>query len=164
MSALADELRRRRRRLGHAQEDAARAIGVSQQSIGRWEKGESPDWKQAPAIAEYLQISHEEADDLIADAKRRVDPTQERLELLAVDMNRLTLDANRIVKELIELRQEVQELTAPTRLIADFNATRRRDADIAEELVELLSDFRQSIPAVLRALDRLDHPPEIDAR
>lgn len=53
---LGEAIRRRRKELKLLQADVAEAIGVSQQTIARWEGGQKPDSDFVGEIAEFLEI------------------------------------------------------------------------------------------------------------
>lgn len=73
-----------RRRRGLSQEAAAEALGVSRQTISKWELGETlPDIRQAKRLAKLYQLTLDELVDFdvdlqgIMDKIRRVDETKE---------------------------------------------------------------------------------------
>ena len=52
---LSENIRRYRKQLGLTQEQLAEAVGVSRQTVAKWESGEtSPDLEHAAALAEAL--------------------------------------------------------------------------------------------------------------
>jgi transcriptional regulator with XRE-family HTH domain len=63
MTPLGAELRRKRRELGLTQAQAAEVLDVSQQTVGKWELGETRPTTREPIerIAEFLGITVQEA-------------------------------------------------------------------------------------------------------
>ena len=58
---LGEKIRELRIRDGRKQEDLAKALGVSNQAVSRWEKeGSYPDMEMIPAIANYFEVTIDE--------------------------------------------------------------------------------------------------------
>lgn len=88
MNILLDEnLRKLRTSRGNRQEDLANHIGVSVQSVSKWERGENlPDLTLIPAIASYYDVT---VDDLLGVGEVR---KQEKIDWYFAESKRLLHD------------------------------------------------------------------------
>lgn len=115
MNILLDEnLRKLRTSRGNRQEDLANHLGVSVQSVSKWERGENlPDLTLIPAIASYYNVT---VDDLLGVGEVR---KQEKIDWYFADSKRLLHDGK--TEENIELmRKAVKEFPNEYKLIAQL--------------------------------------------
>ncbi len=87
---IGNKIKQLRQRSGYTQEQLAGRIGVSPQTVSKWETGTSmPDITLLPCLAEEFGVSVDELFDLTAEEKmRRIDSRLERSEELAGDIFR----------------------------------------------------------------------------
>ncbi len=115
MNILLDEnLRKLRTSRGNRQEDLANHLGVSVQSVSKWERGENlPDLTLIPAIASYYDVT---VDDLLGVGEVR---KQEKIDWYFAESKRLLHDGK--TEENIELmRKAVKEFPNEHRLISQL--------------------------------------------
>ncbi len=115
MNILLDEnLRKLRTTRGNRQEDLANHLGVSVQSVSKWERGENlPDLTLIPAIASYYNVT---VDDLLGVGEVR---KQEKIDWYFAESKKLLHDGK--TEENIELmRKAVKEFPNEYKLIAQL--------------------------------------------
>jgi transcriptional regulator with XRE-family HTH domain len=108
VSALGNWLRDHRRRLGKEQDDIAVAVGVTQQTVSRWENGEAtPRGRYILPLANALGVSREAITDQIIHAHNSGATVAETLDL---DQRVMHLE-----NELTAMRSEVDRLLGALR-------------------------------------------------
>ena len=115
MNILLDEnLRKLRTSRGSRQEDLANHLGVSVQSVSKWERGENlPDLTLIPAIASYYNVT---VDDLLGVGEVR---KQEKIDWYFAESKKLLHDGK--TEENIELmRKAVKEFPNEYKLIGQL--------------------------------------------
>ncbi len=113
MNILLDEnLRKLRTSRGNRQEDLANHLGVSVQSVSKWERGENlPDLTLIPAIASYYDVT---VDDLLGVGEVR---KQEKIDWYFAESKRLLHDG-KPEKNIELMRKAVKEFPNEYKLIA----------------------------------------------
>lgn len=156
MNILLDEnLRKLRQSRGNRQEDLALHLGVSVQSVSKWERGENlPDLTLIPAIASYYDVS---VDDLLGVGEVR---KQERIDWYFAESKRLLRDGK--TGENIELmRKAVKEFPNEHKLISQLAFALffhiDKDKAMCSEAIELDERIlRESTDEKLRRIS-IDH-------
>lgn len=115
MNILLDEnLRKLRLSRGNRQEDLATHLGVSVQSVSKWERGENlPDLTLIPAIASYYDVS---VDDLLGVGEVR---KQERIDWYFAESRRLLHDG-KTEENIALMRKAVKEFPNELKLISQL--------------------------------------------
>lgn len=159
MNILLDEnLRKLRLSRGNRQEDLATHLGVSVQSVSKWERGENlPDLTLIPAIASYYDVS---VDDLLGVGEVR---KQEKIDWYFAESKRLLHDGK--TEENIELmRKAVKEFPNELKLISQLAFALfyhiDKDKEMCSEAIELDERIlRESTDINLRgnSIERLCH-------
>lgn len=117
---IAENLKRLRQNCGLTQEQLAERLGVSFQSVSRWETGLSyPDVEMIPEIAAFFEVS---TDVLMGVEKSTMEQNLER------DKKRLRMDASETHEERLAL-------------VAEMHRRYPHDAEILVDLVYALSPF-----------------------
>lgn len=152
MNILLDEnLRKLRLSRGNRQEDLATHLGVSVQSVSKWERGENlPDLTLIPAIASYYDVS---VDDLLGVGEVR---KQEKIDWYFAESKRLLHDGK--TEENIELmRKAVKEFPNEYKLIGHLAFSlffgNRGDKAMLSEAIELYEKvMRESTDPAIREI------------
>lgn len=152
MNILLDEnLRKLRLSRGNRQEDLATHLGVSVQSVSKWERGENlPDLTLVPAIASYYDVS---VDDLLGVGEVR---KKEKIDWYFAESKRLLHDGKTGVN--IELmRKAVKEFPNEYKLIAHLAFSlffgNRGDKAMLSEAIELYEKvLRESTDPAIREI------------
>lgn len=136
MNILIDEnLRRLRQSRGNRQEDLANHLGVSVQSVSKWERGENlPDLTLIPAIASYYDVS---VDDLLGVGEVR---KQEKIDWYFTESKRLLHDG-KTGENIALMRKAVKEFPNEHKLISQLAFALffhiDRDREMCSEAIEL---------------------------
>lgn len=159
MNILLDEnLRKLRLAKGNRQEDLATHLGVSVQSVSKWERGENlPDLTLIPTIASYYDVS---VDDLLGVGEVR---KQEKIDWYFAESKRLLHNGK--TEENIELmRKAVKEFPNEHKLISQLAFAMffhiGKDKALCSETIELDERIlRESADINLRgnSIERLCH-------
>lgn len=152
MNILLDEnLRKLRTSRGSRQEDLANHLGVSVQSVSKWERGENlPDLTLIPAIASYYNVT---VDDLLGVGEVR---KQEKIDWYFAESKKLLHDGK--TEENIELmRKAVKEFPNEYKLIGQLAFSlffgSHGDKTALSESIELDEKvLRESTDAAIREL------------
>ena len=100
---IGDTIRELRRRDGRKQEDLAKALGVTNQAVSRWEaNGGYPDLEMLPAIANYFGVTIDELFGYHSDREQKVEAIVSRIN----DMNFQNNGVNVNMDECIALARE----------------------------------------------------------
>lgn len=114
MSALGNWLRDTRRRLGLEQADIATRVGVTQQTVSRWENGEAvPRGRFVLPLANALEVSQTDLTDQIL---RQHNSGGQAAEALELDLRVLDLerDLGALRSEWAEFREAFRRLLGET--------------------------------------------------
>lgn len=152
MNILLDEnLRKLRLSRGNRQEDLATHLGVSVQSVSKWERGENlPDLTLIPAIASYYDVS---VDDLLGVGEVR---KQERIDWYFAESKRLLHDG-KTEENIALMRKAVKEFPNEHKLIAHLAFSlffgNRGDKAMLSEAIELYEKvMRESTDPIIREI------------
>jgi transcriptional regulator with XRE-family HTH domain len=97
---LGGEIRQARRARGLLQEAAAKALGVTQQTVSDWENGQRPDPAHLPAIAKFISLPVEDVAALAYAATPAPVDNGPRLDALEAEVRALRADVNRLIEAL----------------------------------------------------------------
>ncbi|MBR5500432.1 MAG: helix-turn-helix domain-containing protein [Clostridia bacterium] len=100
---LGEKIKALRKRDGRTQEDLAKALGVTNQAVSRWEKdGSYPDMEMIPAIAHYFGVTIDELFGYENDREKKIDAIVSKI--CELDARNNGVDVN--VDECIRLARE----------------------------------------------------------
>ncbi len=88
MIQLGERIKELRQRDGKAQETLANALGVTAQTVSRWEKGICyPDMGMIPSIANYFGVSIDELFGYDNERSKKIDALAERIRTMIAENN-----------------------------------------------------------------------------
>ena len=161
--SIGENIRNYRKKNDLTQEALADRLGVTYQSVSRWEKGSTyPDLELLPAISEILGISVDELLGMPAIEKEK--KAKEAFDELRRECMKKDYDADHIVEVIRDIRRNYMNTDEAWRPWVQGNDRAFRDPKILPEVRLMAEEYLQShpmAPHVLQTMARIESDENI---
>jgi len=152
---IGEKIKTLRKKDGRTQDDLAKALGITNQAVSRWEANKAyPDMEMIPAIANYFHVSIDELFGYNNDRESTLSSYIEKADAFFKLKNYPPSDKKAFQKQEVFLREALTEfpnewhlqerLAQLIRMISNINKNEKKGEDRSKEATELLEQAYQN--------------------